>query len=140
MAFFSQHGCTTNAANAKYNSRAAQLYREKIKAVATQATRRHGTEVLQTSCLGFLSFVLLHQLSRVFLLTVEMFGKKDCGASPLTFHLRLAAPLPHSCGSTVRVLSLQRHQKTSRWTSSACTRRYGCAVDGATSPVSPRRH
>ncbi|XP_047431559.1 ADP-ribosylation factor GTPase-activating protein 3 [Mugil cephalus] len=45
VAFFSQHGCTTNAANAKYNSRAAQLYREKIKTLATQATRRHGTEL-----------------------------------------------------------------------------------------------
>ncbi|KAM9705038.1 ADP-ribosylation factor GTPase-activating protein 3 isoform 1-T1 [Menidia menidia] len=44
-AFFSQHGCSTNAANAKYNSRAAQLYREKIKTSATQATRRHGTEL-----------------------------------------------------------------------------------------------
>ncbi|XP_019130791.1 ADP-ribosylation factor GTPase-activating protein 3 isoform X1 [Larimichthys crocea] len=45
IAFFSQHGCTTNTANAKYNSRAAQLYREKIKTLATQATRRHGTEL-----------------------------------------------------------------------------------------------
>lgn len=48
MAFFSQHGCTANAANTKYNSRAAQLYREKIKTLATQATRRHGTEVMRT--------------------------------------------------------------------------------------------
>uniref|UniRef100_A0A665W2B1 ADP-ribosylation factor GTPase-activating protein 3 n=1 Tax=Echeneis naucrates TaxID=173247 RepID=A0A665W2B1_ECHNA len=45
ISFFSQHGCTTSAANAKYNSRAAQLYREKIKNLATQATRRHGTEL-----------------------------------------------------------------------------------------------
>lgn len=45
IAFFSQHGCKANAANAKYNSRAAQLYREKIKTLATQATRRHGTEL-----------------------------------------------------------------------------------------------
>ncbi|XP_018602540.1 ADP-ribosylation factor GTPase-activating protein 3 [Scleropages formosus] len=44
-AFFSQHGCTASAANAKYNSRAAQLYREKIKNLATQATRQHGTEL-----------------------------------------------------------------------------------------------
>ncbi|KAJ3612610.1 hypothetical protein NHX12_020878 [Muraenolepis orangiensis] len=43
--FFSQHGCTTSAANAKYNSRAAQLYRDKVKTLATQATRRHGTEL-----------------------------------------------------------------------------------------------
>ncbi|KAL4658410.1 ADP-ribosylation factor GTPase-activating protein 3 [Arapaima gigas] len=44
-AFFRQHGCTASAANAKYNSRAAQLYREKIKTLATQATRQHGTEL-----------------------------------------------------------------------------------------------
>uniref|UniRef100_A0A8C2CPP4 ADP-ribosylation factor GTPase-activating protein 3 n=1 Tax=Cyprinus carpio TaxID=7962 RepID=A0A8C2CPP4_CYPCA len=44
-AFFSQHGCITNAANAKYNSRAAALYRERIKSLATQATRQHGTEL-----------------------------------------------------------------------------------------------
>uniref|UniRef100_A0A3Q1CWJ4 ADP-ribosylation factor GTPase-activating protein 3 n=1 Tax=Amphiprion ocellaris TaxID=80972 RepID=A0A3Q1CWJ4_AMPOC len=48
ITFFSQHGCTASAANAKYNSRAAQLYREKIKTLATQATKRHGTEVMQT--------------------------------------------------------------------------------------------
>ncbi|XP_042259833.1 ADP-ribosylation factor GTPase-activating protein 3 isoform X1 [Thunnus maccoyii] len=45
IGFFNQHGCTVSAANAKYNSRAAQLYREKIKTLATQATRRHGTEL-----------------------------------------------------------------------------------------------
>uniref|UniRef100_A0A8C6KWE6 ADP-ribosylation factor GTPase-activating protein 3 n=1 Tax=Nothobranchius furzeri TaxID=105023 RepID=A0A8C6KWE6_NOTFU len=45
IAFFSQHGCNANAANAKYNSRAAQLYREKIRSSATQATRSHGTEL-----------------------------------------------------------------------------------------------
>ncbi|XP_074554730.1 ADP-ribosylation factor GTPase-activating protein 3 [Halichoeres trimaculatus] len=45
VAFFNQHGCTSNAANTKYNSRAAQLYRDKIKTLGTQATRRHGTEL-----------------------------------------------------------------------------------------------
>ncbi|XP_041709244.1 ADP-ribosylation factor GTPase-activating protein 3 isoform X1 [Coregonus clupeaformis] len=44
-AFFAQQGCTSNAANTKYNSRAAALYREKIKISATQATRRFGTEL-----------------------------------------------------------------------------------------------
>ncbi|XP_065127063.2 ADP-ribosylation factor GTPase-activating protein 3 [Paramisgurnus dabryanus] len=44
-AFFSQHGCNANAANTKYNSRAAVLYREKIKNLATQATKQHGTEL-----------------------------------------------------------------------------------------------
>uniref|UniRef100_A0AAX7U105 ADP-ribosylation factor GTPase-activating protein 3 n=1 Tax=Astatotilapia calliptera TaxID=8154 RepID=A0AAX7U105_ASTCA len=55
IAFFSQHGCRANAANAKYNSRAAQLYREKIKTLATQATRRHGTEVTLTGWVTKLS-------------------------------------------------------------------------------------
>ncbi|ROL51222.1 ADP-ribosylation factor GTPase-activating protein 3 [Anabarilius grahami] len=45
-AFFSQHGCSSSAANIKYSSRAALLYRERIKSLATQATRRHGTEVM----------------------------------------------------------------------------------------------
>uniref|UniRef100_A0A8D1FHV6 ADP-ribosylation factor GTPase-activating protein 3 n=1 Tax=Sus scrofa TaxID=9823 RepID=A0A8D1FHV6_PIG len=31
--FFHQHGCATNDTNAKYNSRAAQLYRERIKSL-----------------------------------------------------------------------------------------------------------
>uniref|UniRef100_A0ABM5GH19 ADP-ribosylation factor GTPase-activating protein 3 n=1 Tax=Pogona vitticeps TaxID=103695 RepID=A0ABM5GH19_9SAUR len=44
-AFFHQYGCTTNDTNAKYSSRAAQLYREKIKTLATQVTRKHGTEL-----------------------------------------------------------------------------------------------
>ncbi|XP_053097618.1 ADP-ribosylation factor GTPase-activating protein 3 [Pangasianodon hypophthalmus] len=44
-AFFNQHGCTASETNAKYNSRAAQLYREKIKTLAAQATRQHGTEL-----------------------------------------------------------------------------------------------
>lgn len=45
IAFFNQHGCTTSAANTKYNSRAAKLYREKIKSLATHATKSHGTEL-----------------------------------------------------------------------------------------------
>ncbi|XP_053906236.1 ADP-ribosylation factor GTPase-activating protein 3 [Cuculus canorus] len=49
-AFFHQHGCTTNDTNAKYNSRAAQLYKEKIKSLATQATRKHGTDLWIDGC------------------------------------------------------------------------------------------
>ncbi|XP_061524139.1 ADP-ribosylation factor GTPase-activating protein 3-like isoform X2 [Phycodurus eques] len=45
VSFFNQHGCTAGAANAKYNSRAAQLLREKIKKQATHATKIHGTEL-----------------------------------------------------------------------------------------------
>lgn len=43
--FFHQHGCTTSDTSAKYKSRAAQLYRERIKSLASQATRKHGTDV-----------------------------------------------------------------------------------------------
>uniref|UniRef100_A0A8D0L7H0 ADP-ribosylation factor GTPase-activating protein 3 n=1 Tax=Sphenodon punctatus TaxID=8508 RepID=A0A8D0L7H0_SPHPU len=49
-AFFHQHGCMTNDTNAKYNSRGAQLYREKIKYLATQATRKHGIDLWLDSC------------------------------------------------------------------------------------------
>uniref|UniRef100_A0A2K5RI30 ADP-ribosylation factor GTPase-activating protein 3 n=1 Tax=Cebus imitator TaxID=2715852 RepID=A0A2K5RI30_CEBIM len=48
--FFHQHGCATNDTNAKYNSRAAQLYREKIRSLASQATRKHGTDLWLDSC------------------------------------------------------------------------------------------
>uniref|UniRef100_A0A8C5M924 ADP-ribosylation factor GTPase-activating protein 3 n=1 Tax=Leptobrachium leishanense TaxID=445787 RepID=A0A8C5M924_9ANUR len=48
--FFRHHGCTTNDANAKYNSRAAKLYREKIKSLATQAARKHGTDLWIEGC------------------------------------------------------------------------------------------
>ncbi|XP_037369320.1 ADP-ribosylation factor GTPase-activating protein 3 [Talpa occidentalis] len=48
--FFHQHGCATSDTNAKYNSRAAQLYREKVKSLATQATRKHGTDLWLDSC------------------------------------------------------------------------------------------
>ncbi|XP_048463461.1 ADP-ribosylation factor GTPase-activating protein 3-like isoform X2 [Rhincodon typus] len=44
-AFFRQHGCNTNDTNAKYNSRAAQLYREKLRSLAVAATRKYGTKL-----------------------------------------------------------------------------------------------
>uniref|UniRef100_A0A8C0FV63 ADP ribosylation factor GTPase activating protein 3 n=1 Tax=Bubo bubo TaxID=30461 RepID=A0A8C0FV63_BUBBB len=34
----------------KYNSRGAQLYKEKIKSLATQATRKHGTDLWTEGC------------------------------------------------------------------------------------------
>ncbi|XP_073506462.1 ADP-ribosylation factor GTPase-activating protein 3 isoform X2 [Phyllobates terribilis] len=49
-AFFRQHGCCTTDTNAKYNSRASNLYREKIKTLATQATRKHGTDLWIDGC------------------------------------------------------------------------------------------
>uniref|UniRef100_A0A3B1JCA4 ADP-ribosylation factor GTPase-activating protein 2 n=1 Tax=Astyanax mexicanus TaxID=7994 RepID=A0A3B1JCA4_ASTMX len=44
-AFFRQHGCTTNDTNAKYNSRAAQMYREKIRQLANAALSKYGTDL-----------------------------------------------------------------------------------------------
>ncbi|NP_001089188.1 ADP ribosylation factor GTPase activating protein 3 L homeolog [Xenopus laevis] len=48
--FFRQHGCSSNDTNGKYNSRASQLYREKIKSLATQATRKYSTELWIDAC------------------------------------------------------------------------------------------
>ncbi|CAG0895020.1 unnamed protein product [Cyprideis torosa] len=43
--FFSQHNCTTTDAQMKYNSRAAQLYREKLHNMAVQAQRVYGNKL-----------------------------------------------------------------------------------------------
>ncbi|KAM6214928.1 ADP-ribosylation factor GTPase-activating protein 3 [Rhynchocyon petersi] len=48
--FFHQHGCITNDTHIKYNSRAAQLYRDKVKSLASQAARKHGTDLWLDSC------------------------------------------------------------------------------------------
>uniref|UniRef100_H3BI83 ADP-ribosylation factor GTPase-activating protein 2 n=1 Tax=Latimeria chalumnae TaxID=7897 RepID=H3BI83_LATCH len=45
VAFFRQHGCMTNDTNAKYNSRAAQAYREKIRQLASAAISKHGIDL-----------------------------------------------------------------------------------------------
>ncbi|CAF1295295.1 unnamed protein product [Adineta ricciae] len=44
-AFFQQHGCNTKDTQQKYNSRAAQLYREKLHQLATKAIKQYGTKL-----------------------------------------------------------------------------------------------
>jgi ADP-ribosylation factor GTPase-activating protein 2/3 len=44
-AYFRQHGCTAKEAHQKYNSRAAQLYREKLHSLAANAQKKYGTEL-----------------------------------------------------------------------------------------------
>jgi len=43
--FFHSHNCQTTDTQQKYNSRAAQLYREKLNLVAAQAVRVHGDKL-----------------------------------------------------------------------------------------------
>ncbi|CAF5081327.1 unnamed protein product [Rotaria sp. Silwood1] len=46
-AFFQQHGCHTKDIQQKYNSRAAQLYREKLHQLATKTMKQYGTKVIK---------------------------------------------------------------------------------------------
>ncbi|TPP67300.1 ADP-ribosylation factor GTPase-activating protein 3 [Fasciola gigantica] len=44
--FFVQHNCRTNDAKEKYQSRAAELYREKLEKLAVNAMKIHGTKLM----------------------------------------------------------------------------------------------
>ncbi|KAA3673844.1 ADP-ribosylation factor GTPase-activating protein 2/3 [Paragonimus westermani] len=44
-AFFAQHNCKTNDAQAKYQSRAAELYRAKLEKLAVDAMKKYGTKL-----------------------------------------------------------------------------------------------
>lgn len=43
--FFEQHNCNTEDSKAKYNSRAAQMYREKLHQIAIKTQRNYGTKL-----------------------------------------------------------------------------------------------
>lgn len=45
LTFFRGHNCTTTDTQQKYNSRAAQLYREQLQKAGAQAMRLHGTKL-----------------------------------------------------------------------------------------------
>nr|XP_002740329.1 PREDICTED: ADP-ribosylation factor GTPase-activating protein 2-like isoform X1 [Saccoglossus kowalevskii] len=45
IGFFRQHGCNTNDTNAKYHSRAAQLYKDKLKKLGNDAMRKYGAQL-----------------------------------------------------------------------------------------------
>ncbi|XP_048401885.1 ADP-ribosylation factor GTPase-activating protein 2-like isoform X4 [Stegostoma tigrinum] len=49
-AFFQQHGCMTKDTTAKYNSRVAQLYREKLRTAAMAAVDQHSTQLWFDGC------------------------------------------------------------------------------------------
>lgn len=55
--FFRQHNCQTSDAQQKYNSRAAQLYRDKLQTAAQNAMKLYGTKVCNLENLSYLSSI-----------------------------------------------------------------------------------
>ncbi|XP_053321148.1 ADP-ribosylation factor GTPase-activating protein 3 isoform X2 [Spea bombifrons] len=93
--FFRQHGCATNDTNSKYNSRAAQLYREKIKSLATQATRKHGTDLWIDGC-ATPPLSPQHKEEDFFASHVEVSSTDWSAPPPLSIAEQSADPIPAS--------------------------------------------
>ena len=73
MTFFRQHNVDSSDAQIKYKSRAAQLYRDKLHHLATQAMRLHGTKV--NSQKGF--YFLSNSASETSNLKIKQFPKTE---------------------------------------------------------------
>uniref|UniRef100_A0A7N6AR24 ADP-ribosylation factor GTPase-activating protein 2 n=1 Tax=Anabas testudineus TaxID=64144 RepID=A0A7N6AR24_ANATE len=83
-AFFRQHGCSTNDTNAKYNSRAAQMYREKIRQQANAALSKYGTDLWIDCSAGSTSAVPEKKEQDFFAEHSQLGAKKGLGAQKVS--------------------------------------------------------
>uniref|UniRef100_A0A8C9Z3C7 ADP-ribosylation factor GTPase-activating protein 2 n=1 Tax=Sander lucioperca TaxID=283035 RepID=A0A8C9Z3C7_SANLU len=82
--FFRQHGCSTNDTNAKYNSRAAQLYREKIRQQANAALSKYGSDLWIESSAGTTPAAPEKEEADFFAEHTQLGAKKGLGAQKVS--------------------------------------------------------